>query len=220
MTGDRNAERAARLETATLSDALDRLGILGQCKGISGRDPGFRLIGRARTILYGPAGKPAGTVGDYIDDVGAGEVMVLDNGGREDVTVWGDILTEIAHRRGLGGTVIDGICRDVQCCRTLGYPVFARNHWMRTGKDRVQVEASDVAVTIGEARVTAGDLMIGDPDGVLVLPRAHEDAILEAAEEIHQVEEAIREAVRGGQRLDEARASFRYHSLQTRKVVS
>jgi 4-hydroxy-4-methyl-2-oxoglutarate aldolase len=217
MTGDRNAERAARLETATLSDALDRLGIIGQCKGIGGRDPGFKLVGRARTILYGPAGRPSGTVGDYIDDVGVGEVMVLDNGGREDVTVWGDILTEIAHRRGLGGTVIDGICRDVHCCRTLGYPVFSRGHWMRTGKDRVQVEASDVAVTIGEARVAAGDLMIGDADGVLVLPRAHEDAILDAAEEIHKVEEAIRAAVRGGQRLDEARASFRYHSLQTRK---
>jgi regulator of RNase E activity RraA len=146
--------------------------------------------------------------------------MVLDNGGREDVTVWGDILTEIAHRRGLGGTVIDGICRDVQCCRTLGYPVFSRGHWMRTGKDRVQVEASDVAVTIGEARVAAGDLMIGDADGVLVLPRAHEEAILDAAEEIHRVEEAIRAAVRGGQRLDQARASFRYHSLQTLKDAS
>lgn len=217
MSGDRNAERARKLETATLSDALDRLGILGQCKGLQPRDPGFRLVGRARTILYGPAGKPSGTVGDYIDDVDPGEVMVLDNGGREDVTVWGDILTEIAHRRQLGGTVIDGICRDVHLCRSLGYPVFSRGHWMRTGKDRVQVEASDVAVTIGEARVAAGDLLIGDADGVLVLPRAHEDAILDAAEEIHATEEAIRAAVRGGQRLDEARAAFKYHNLQTRK---
>jgi 4-hydroxy-4-methyl-2-oxoglutarate aldolase len=213
---DRNADRAARLETATVSDAMDRLGIVGQCRGIAPRDPGFRLVGRARTILYGPAGKPSGTVGDYIDDVAAGEVMVLDNGGREDVTVWGDILTEIAHRRKLGGTVIDGICRDVHLCRSLGYPVFSRGHWMRTGKDRVQVEAEDVAVTIGETRVAAGDLMLGDADGMLVLPRAHEDAILDVAEEIHATEEAIRAAVRGGKRLDEARAAFRYHSLQTR----
>jgi 4-hydroxy-4-methyl-2-oxoglutarate aldolase len=216
MTGDRNAERAARLETATVSDAMDRLGLVGQCKGIAPRDPGFRLIGRARTILYGPIGKPAGTVGDYIDDVGVGEVMVLDNGGREDVTVWGDILTEIAHRRTLGGTVIDGICRDVHLCRSLSYPVFSRGHWMRTGKDRVQVEAEDGPVTIGEARVMAGDLMLGDADGVLVLPRAQEDMILDTAEEIHAVEEAIRAAVRGGQRLDEARKAFRYHALQTR----
>jgi len=213
---DANLERARKLETATLSDALDRLGIIGQCRGIHPRDPGFTLVGRARTLLYGPAAKPAGTVGDYIDDIMPGEVMVLDNGGREDVTVWGDILTEIASRRGLGGTVIDGICRDVACCRALGYPVFARNHWMRTGKDRVQVEAYDVPVTIGEARVAKGDIIVGDADGIVVLPHDHEDAILDAAEEIHAVEEAIRQAVRQGVRLDDARKANRYHQLQTR----
>lgn len=217
MTQDVNAERAAKLETATLSDALDRLGLIGQCRGIAPRDPGFRLVGRARTLLYGPPSQPVGTVGDYIDDVAPGEVMVLDNGGREDVTVWGDILTEIAHRRGLGGTVIDGICRDVHLCRTLGYPVFSRGHWMRTGKDRVQVEAMDIPVTIGETRVKAGDLMLGDADGVLVLPREHEERILAVAEEIHEVEAAIRAAVRGGQRLDEARNTHGYHKLQTRR---
>lgn len=211
-----NVERASKLETATLSDAMDRLGIVGQCCGIYPRDPGFTLAGRARTILYGPAAKPAGTVGDYIDDIAPGEVMVLDNGGREDVTVWGDILTEIASRRELGGTVIDGICRDVSCCRELGYPVFARNHWMRTGKDRVQVEAYDVAVTIGKVRVVKGDIVVGDADGVVVLPSEHEEAILDAAEEIHAVEAAIRAAVRQGTRLDQARLTNRYHQLQTR----
>lgn len=214
---DRNVERARALETATLSDALDRLGIVGQCRGLQPRDPNFRVAGRARTLLYGPAASPPGTVGDYIDDIAPGEVMVLDNGGREDVTVWGDILTEIAHRRGLGGTVIDGICRDVHLCRSLGYPVFSRGHWMRTGKDRVQVEAADVPVTLGEARVIPGDLIIGDADGVLVLPRVHEDQILSVAEEIHAAEEAIRAAVRSGQRLDEARTQHRYHALQTRQ---
>ena len=63
--------RAARLDTATLSDALDKLGIAGQCYRIKPRSSGFRLAGRAWTLLYGPAGKPAGTVGDYIDDVPA-----------------------------------------------------------------------------------------------------------------------------------------------------
>src|SRR4029077_10427230 len=134
----------AKLDTTSLSDALDRLGISGQCLGIKPLDHRFRMTGRAFTLLYGPAGSPPGTVGDYIDDVPPGGIVVLDNGGREDATVWGDILTEIAHRRGLGGTVIDGICRDVSLCIDLGYPVYSRGHWMRTGKDRVQVEAMDV----------------------------------------------------------------------------
>jgi 4-hydroxy-4-methyl-2-oxoglutarate aldolase len=104
---DTNVSRAAKLDTATLSDALDRLGIVGQSYKIAPCDPGFRMAGRAFTVLYGPAAKPSGTVGDFIDDVAPGSVIVLDNDGREDVTVWGDILTEIAHRRGIAGTVID-----------------------------------------------------------------------------------------------------------------
>ncbi|BAI95067.1 diguanylate cyclase [Sphingobium sp. TA15] len=216
-TNDMAVARAARLDTATLSDALDRLGIVGQCHKIKGRDPEFRMAGRAFTLLCGPASTPPGTVGDFIDDVPPGAVIVIDNGGREDATIWGDILTEIAHRRGIAGTVIDGINRDVHLCRTLGYPVFSKDHWMRTGKDRVQVERTECVVNIGGARVAPGDLMRGDPDGVVVIPRAHEEAVLAAAEEIHAAEEHIREACRGGMRLDEARRQFKYHQLQTRQ---
>ena len=214
---DANCARVVRLDTATLSDALDRLGIVGQCHKIKPRDSSFRIAGRAYTLLYGPAANPPGTVGDYIDDVPPGSVVVLDNGGRTDATVWGDILTEIAHRRGLAGTVIDGICRDIALCLELGYPVYSRDHWMRTGKDRVQVEAANVTVNIGDARVQPGDLLRGDADGVLAIPRQHEAAVLDAAEEIDRAEQRIREAVRSGMRLDEARRQFRYHQLQTRQ---
>jgi regulator of RNase E activity RraA len=217
MSGDVNVARAAALETATISDALDRLGIVGQCAGIQARDPDFRMAGRAYTMRCGPAAKPPGTVGDYIDDVPEGAVVVIDNGGRTDATIWGDILTEIAHRRGLGGTLIDGISRDVHLCRSLGYPVFSRGHWMRTGKDRVQVEEMNCAVDIGGARIAPGDIVRGDPDGVVVIPAVHEDAVLAAAEEIHHVEAAIRNAARTGMRLDEARRRHGYHTLQTRR---
>jgi 4-hydroxy-4-methyl-2-oxoglutarate aldolase len=217
MTQSDNVARAARLDTATLSDALDRLGIVGQCYEIKGRDDGFRFAGRAYTIRCGPAATPPGTVGDYIDDVPEGNVVVIDNGGRTDATIWGDILTEIAHRRGLAATVIDGISRDVSLCRELGYPVFAKDHWMRTGKDRVQVEEIGGTVSIGGARVAADDLLRGDADGVIVIPALHEEAVLAAAEEIHEAEEAIRSAARGGMRLDEARRQFKYHQLQSRQ---
>jgi regulator of RNase E activity RraA len=211
-----NIARAAALDTATLSDALDRLGIAGQCHGLAPRSTAFQFTGRAYTLRYGPAATPPGTVGDYIDDVPPGNVVVLDNGGRTDCTVWGDILTEIAHRRGIAATVIDGICRDAQLCLALGYPVFSKGHWMRTGKDRVQVEAVNVPVTIGQARVQPGDLLRGDTDGVIVIPRQHEEQVLTAAEAIHAAEAQIREAVRAGMRLDAARRQFRYHQLQSK----
>jgi 4-hydroxy-4-methyl-2-oxoglutarate aldolase len=214
---DVNVQRAARLDTTSISDALDRLGIAGQCLNIKPLDHRFRLTGRAFTILYGPAGNPPGTVGDYIDDVEAGQVVVLDNGGRENATVWGDILTWVANTRGVAGTVIDGACRDTHLARELGYPIYSRSYSMRTGKDRVQVEAVNAPVTIGDARVAAGDLLRGDADGVLVIPRAHEEAVLAAAEEIDAIEQQIRAAINEGKTLAEARRLLGYHQLQTRR---
>jgi regulator of RNase E activity RraA len=210
-----NIARVAKLDCATLSDAMDRLRIAGQCSSISPRGEGFQLSGRAFTVRYAPAETPPGTVGDYIDDVPAGSIVVLDNGGRLDVTVWGDILTEIAQRKGISGTVIDGICRDVALCRRIGYPIFSRDNWMRTGKDRVQVDAIEVPVSVGNVRVLPGDLLRGDADGVVVLPAIHENAILDAAEGIERSEDAIRDLVRQGMRLDEARRLHGYHRLQT-----
>jgi regulator of RNase E activity RraA len=216
-TNDRNVERAALLDTTAISDALDRLGIAGQCLNIKPLDHRFRMTGRAFTILYGPSGKPSGTVGDYIDDVPPGSVVVLDNGGRENATVWGDILTFVAHTRGVAGTVIDGACRDTHLALELGYPIFSRSYSMRTGKDRVQVESYNTPVNIGEARVNAGDILRGDSDGVLAIPREHEDAVLDAAEEIDRVEQQIRNAIKEGKTLVEARKQLGYHQLQTKR---
>ena len=216
MSNDSNVERAARLDTTALSDAMDRLGIAGQCFGIKPLDHKFRLAGRAFTILYGPSATPSGTVGDYIDDVEPGGIVVLDNGGREDATVWGDILTWVSHERRIGGTVIDGACRDTHLSLELRYPIYSRSYSMRTGKDRVQVEAIGGTVNIGNARCDAGDILRGDSDGVVVIPKVHENAILEAAEQIDMVENEIRRAVQQGMTLRDARTKHGYHSLQTR----
>lgn len=215
---DENVERIAKLDTATLSDALDRHGIPGQCLGIKPVDPKFRLAGRAVTLRYGPVdpAKP-GNVGDYIDDIEPGSVLVLDNAGRFDMTVWGDILTLVAHRTGVAGTVIDGPCRDTALAMEIGYPLYSRSVSMRTGKDRVQLDEMNVRVSIGGAHVSPGDLMRGDADGVVVVPKAFEEAVLKTAEEIEVAENRIREAVQSGMRLDEARTANRYHALQTRE---
>ena len=216
-TTDSNVQRAAGLDTTSLSDALDRLGIGGQCLNIKPLEWTFQMTGRAYTIMYGPSATPSGTVGDYIDDVEPGGVIVLDNGGRENATVWGDILTWVATRRGIAGTVIDGACRDTRLARELGYPIFSRSYSMRTGKDRVQVEGVNSVVNIGDARVAPGDILRGDADGVLVIPRAHEDAVLAAAEDIDAIEQKIRHAINEGKTLAEARRELGYHALQTRR---
>jgi 4-hydroxy-4-methyl-2-oxoglutarate aldolase len=216
MLSDKNVERASKLDTATISDALDKLRISGQCLGIKPRDHNFRLAGRAYTILYGPLdAENPGTVGDFIDKLEPGTVVVIDNGGREDATVWGDILTYLADKKGLAGTVIDGACRDVHLCLSLGYPMYSRSYSMRTGKDRVQVDGEQVPVNIGDAKVLPGDLMRGDADGVIVIPKSREGEVLDVAEQIDQAEIKIRAYLEEGKTITEARAEMQYHSLQT-----
>jgi 4-hydroxy-4-methyl-2-oxoglutarate aldolase len=211
---DDNVARAAKLDTATISDALDKLGIAGQCLGIKPLSQTTKLAGRAFTLVYAPVGNPVGTVGDFIDDVPDGQVVVIDNGGRADATVWGDILTFCAHKRGLSGTVIDGACRDTHLALDLAYPMYSRSYSMRTGKDRVQLEAVQVIATIGDARVSPGDIMRGDSDGVVVIPQEREDEVLATAETIHAAEMRIRDAIAAGKRLNQARSEQAYHLLQ------
>ena len=86
---------------------------------------------------------------------------------------------------------------------------------MRTGKDRVQLEAVNGPVNIGDARVMPGDILRGDADGVLAIPQAHENEVIRIAEEIDATEEQIRKAVLGGMSLTDARKQFKYHQLQS-----
>lgn len=202
-------------DTSQVSDALDRLGIAGQCLGIMPLDRTVRLAGPAFTVRYVPVGGDPGSVGDYIDDLEPGTVVVLDNAGRLDATVWGDLLTATASQRGIAGTVIDGVCRDSDRALDLGYPVYGRGRWMRTGKDRVRVDGYQVPVSIGGVRVEPGDLLLGDADGVVAVPAARAAEVLEAARLIRDAENRIRADVEQGVTLAAARAKAGYHTLQT-----
>ena len=217
MTREAIAAALENLSCTDLSDAMDRLGIPCQCAGIMPLDRDFRIVGVAFTLRYGPIGQDGGTVGDYIDDVAAGDVVVLDNGGRCDVTVWGDLLTSTASRRGVAGVVIDGVSRDIDRSVELSFPIFSRGTWMRTGKDRVRVEAVQEPVSVGGIRVMPGDWLRGDGDGLIVIPVKWIDEVLAVAQEVHAAEDEIRAAIDRGVPLRQARADFNYHSLQTRR---
>jgi len=213
---DALVEEFKKLSVALVSDALDRLGIHGQCLGIQPIAPGSKTAGRAFTLKYIPCGMDKGTVGDYIDDVPPGDVVVMDNAGRVDCTVWGDILTSVANKRRLAGTVIHGACRDVARSVDLGYPIFSRGKFMRTGKDRVQLEGVNVPISLGDVQVRQGDIVFGSDDGVLAVPKEYETDVLSMAQSISEAEERILSAAIQGERLDELRRTFKYHELQRR----
>lgn len=207
-------ERFGALGTATVSDALDKHGRPGSLLGIAPLADDQHMVGRAFTVRYVSAQVPAGTVGDFIDQVEPGQVVVLDNDGRVDCTVWGDILTAVAHHRGIAGTVIEGVCRDTHRALSVGYPIFSRGRFMRTGKDRVEVAEEQGPVTIGGVTVRPGDILLGDSDGVVAIPQDLENEILATAEMIHAREESIVKAALNGATIAEARAQFGYHDLQ------
>ena len=213
---DDTVRALAVLSAASVSDAMDRLGLHGTAQGIVPLAVGYHVVGRAFTLKYRPVGVAKGTVGDYVDDVPVGGIVVLDNAGRLDCTVWGDILTTVARKRGVAGTVIHGVCRDVAGSLEAGYPIFSRGRFMRTGKDRVEVDAMGVPVSLGDVQVRPGDIVMGTDDGVLVVPRDRESEVLEVAAGISAAEAAIIAEVEGGVRLDEARRRHGYHALQSR----
>lgn len=206
------------LDTAGVSDALDKLGLHGQVLGITAlADYPVPVVGPAFTVKYVPASTPAGTVGDFIDDVAVGDIVVIDNDGRIDCTVWGDIMTQYAGLRGIAGTVIHGVCRDVSKALGDGYPIFSAGRFMRTGKDRVQVDAIGGVLGIGTVRVASRDIVIADANGVVIVPRARAAEIAAAARRIEEVEAAIRCEIASGRSLREAREVMGYHGLQARK---
>jgi regulator of RNase E activity RraA len=203
------------LDTAGVSDSLDKLGIHGQAYGIMPlQDYSDVIVGPAFTVKYVPAGKPAGTVGDYIDDVKQGDIVVIDNAGRTDCTVWGDILTLYAGKYCIAGTVIDGVCRDVSKAISDNYPLFTVGRFMRTGKDRVEVEAVNGTVAIGKVKVQARDIVVADANGVVIVPRKYARVVAQIAHEIEEVEAAIRERITLGDSIRGARAKLGYHTLQ------
>ncbi|MCJ2097306.1 RraA family protein [Methylobacterium sp. E-046] len=207
------------LDTPGVSDAMDKLGLPGQCFGIAPLDNYAKtVVGPAFTVKYVSATTPPGTVGDFIDDVAEGDFIVIDNDGRTDCTVWGDIMTQYAGARRFAGTVIDGVCRDVAKALGDGYPMFSRGRFMRTGKDRVQVEAVNVTVSVGQARVSPRDIVVADANGVLVVPRDRAREVAELAREIEGVENQIRREIESGKSLKAAREALGYHTLQTRKA--
>ena len=214
---DEIVEQFRRLDTTAVSDALDRLGIRGGCQGISARVPGTKAVGRAFTVRYRPCGVEKGTVGDFLDDVRPGHVVVLDNGGRTHATVWGDIMTVYAQKRGIAGTVIDGVCRDMPRILESKYPIFTRGHIPVTGKDRVELDGLNIPVAVAEILIRPNDIVVCDDTGVVVVPHDRAEEVLTAALEIDETEQRILEMLDRGMSLREARKQVGYHKLQSRK---
>lgn len=199
--------------TATVSDALDMLGYNnGLGSAINPLTIGMKAVGPAYTLQVEPVAEgESGKAGDYIDDVPAGAVIVIANRGEVECTVWGDILSYVAKKKGIAGTVIDGACRDVDGIVELEYPVFSRAGYMKSGKGRVSLKAQNVPVLIGQTEVNPGDIVVADGAGALVIPAERLEEVEALVSEIMEMEEKVLALVDQGVALKAAREQLNYN---------
>ena len=162
--------------SSLLGDAMNRAGIMAAA--IKPIAPGTRLAGQARTVTS-MAGDN-GIIHAAIPLMRPGEVLVVDAARVDDVAVWGEIMTRSAVRRGIAGLVLDGAIRDVAAVREIGFPVYCRAVVPR-GPHKGFGGTIDAAIACGGVSVAPGDLIVGDDDGIAVVPLADVDAVLAAA---------------------------------------
>lgn len=195
------------VSSAILSDALEAVGSPGVCRGLAPLTLGQRMVGRAYTVRISPYNPDAKAHDEYIDDLRPGDVCMLD--ARDvDGAVWGDLRTIVALQRGGAGIVADGAVRDTAACAALGLPIFLRARTALSGNRRAWIEAKNVPITIGGVHVRPGDLVFGDDDAVVVIPRAIEDAVLAKAVELDEADQRMTRALHDGMSLSDARKHF------------
>jgi regulator of RNase E activity RraA len=210
---DLRATVLEKLYTPVIGDVLDTLGrrhqfLPPQIRGIT---PQMKLVGRAVPVLlvdvFGPQRAPFGRLTEALDSLVEGEVYLARNG-RTECAAWGEILTATAKARGAVGAVIDGYHRDTPRVLEQDWPVFSRGSFAQDAGVRSSVIDYRVPVEIEGVLVNPGDLIVGDVDGVVVIPGELEAEVLERALAKAAAENVVRQAIEGGMSSTEAFATY------------
>ena len=202
-----------RLNTSVIGDILDAMGRTIQFlpPEIRPMRPDMRLAGRAMpsvvSDVHGPQKKPFGYLTEALDQLQPGEVYISPRI-VQPVATWGEILTATSQQRGAVGAVVDGYYRDTKQVLERNFPVFGWGCYGQDSSVRTVVRDYRVPVRIGGVLVTPGDLLIGDVDGVLVLPREVEAEVIEAAVAKLSTENVVCKAIDAGMSATEAFARF------------
>lgn len=190
--GTETIEAFSAISTASVSDALQALGVHGYVSSEIRLQVGEKLVGPAVTVKEGPADEavPPQHALEAIDGADAGSVMVIDLGGETNVAAWGGLMTAGAVARGMAGVVLDTCVRDLtEIGRDFaGFTVFARGTSPATTVGRFRTMSSGEPVSLAGVTVRQGDLVVADQDGVVVVPSEHVEATLTGAQEIEDRE--------------------------------
>ncbi|MEY4918284.1 MAG: hypothetical protein RL616_2197, partial [Verrucomicrobiota bacterium] len=193
----------AELYTPVVGDILDALGKYHQFlpQPVQPMRESMILAGRAMPVLmidvHGPQKKPFGLLTEALDDLKPGEVYIT-GGGDMRCAYWGELLTATARTRGAVGAVVDGFHRDTPKVLEQNWPVFSRGRFAQDSSVRTAVADFRCPIEIGGVWIQPGDLVFGDLDGVVIVPRAVEVEVITRALEKARGEKVVRKAIEGG----------------------
>lgn len=173
-------------------------------------DNRLKMAGFACTVLendvYGEPKKPFGFLTEALDQLQPNEIYVAT--GAHNSALWGELLTTTAKVRGAVGAVLDGYTRDTPQVIGINWPVFARACWAQDSSIRTYVCDFRCTIEIGQVTIHDGDLVFGDIDGVLIIPREIYEEVLEKALEKAAGEKLVRKAIENGMSSTDAFEKF------------
>jgi 4-hydroxy-4-methyl-2-oxoglutarate aldolase len=191
-----------RLPTPSLSDALDRLGLMGAMHGVGPLSSNLpRMVGYARTVWQGPRPPQAEPSRGYArhvelvdDDLNPDDVLVIGITGGQPASSWGALLTQRSRARGAAGVIIDGPVRDPAEIASLAFPVFRQPTFCPAGsKMRLATLGVDVPIVCAGVQVEPGVIVVGDDSGVVIIPPSRIDDVIAAAQQIVEAERILAE---------------------------
>lgn len=213
--------RLAALDTNTVSDALDFLGLPGATVGLRPLWNCPRIVGRASTVLLAPKSDNVPTVHlitPVIEQIASDDRVLVIAGGIEGISCWGDILANAAAGKHVRGTVIDGFSRDIDGSEGIGYPVYGRGVTMISARNRVVQIDAGVTITVAGIDVSEDDYLIADTCGTVFIPQAEIENVLNLGERIARRQDGMVEAVRSGRSVAEVMHDTQFEAIRVEHI--
>jgi 4-hydroxy-4-methyl-2-oxoglutarate aldolase len=207
----------ASLDTNTVSDALDFMGLPGATFGLRPLWNCPKIVGRASTIQLGPKTGTAPTVhliSPVIASVTTDDRVLVITGGTEGISCWGDILANAAKMKGIRGSVIDGMSRDIEGSESIDYPVYGRGLTMISARNRLVQIASGTPIVVAGVTVHEDDYVIADRCGTVFVSATKIAEVLALAQRIASRQDGMVQAVRAGQSVEDVMHDKKFEAIR------
>ena len=217
MPQDATLTTLASLDTNTVSDALDFMGLPGATYGLRPLWNCPKIVGRASTIQLGSKTGTAPTVhliSPVIASVTTNDRILVITGGTEGISCWGDILANAAKMKGIRGSVIDGMSRDIEGSESIDYPVYGRGLTMISARNRLVQIASGTPIVVAGVTVHEDDYVIADRCGTVFVPAAKIAEVLALAQRIASRQDGMVQAVRAGQSVEDVMHDKKFEAIK------